>query len=550
MIEPQELVHFRAGHIFTSDDCVPLAQSLLTRGGLIEFVGSDSEADTLPGVDRVVDLGGACVIPGIVDGHSHVHGLGQSLSQVDLFDAPDLSEMQRRLAAAAAADPEAPHIQGHGWLLPQFGGAAPHRNMIDSVVADPPVYLSSNDSHSALVNSAALQEMGIDESTPDPEGGTIVRDQNGEATGLLLETAALVMMSDIIERNEDDVTRDAAVRDALNAYLATGVTAVADLGLRDTELDTLERAWRADELTIPVAGYLRVETSRDSEALEARVRYAAETRDRLAREACERGDKDPALRLAGIKIWVDGVIDSGTAAMHQGFSDGSRPPGLWDSETLSRIVSAADGAGLQVAMHAIGDAAVDLALDSIEAARLKNGNSGVFHRIEHLEVVDRASFDRIVSLGAIVSVQPVHADPVIQTEWRRRLGDRRVEHGFPWADLEASGAHIILGTDAPTAPYNPLPNLFVAATRRSPGYPELEPNHSEQHLSLTSAIIAATRKSAGACGWGSSRGVLRAGFCADFLVLNQDPFVCGPEVLAEASPAKVFLGGVDQSSVR
>lgn len=537
------LTHYRNGRVFTADPDHPWAESIVVRDAEIVFVGPTREADTMTGIDRVHELAGAAVVPGCIEAHSHIVNLGRSLDQVDLLDARDLAEMQHRIARAAAHAPDGQRVLGRSWLLAPLGGEEPHRDMIDAVVADRPVYLVSNDLHSGWVNSAALAELGICDDTPDPEGGTIVRDGHGRATGLLLETAALVLMRGGIEALEDDAVRDAAVRRALESYLAAGTTAVADLGLRDAELAALERAWATEALAIPVAGHLRVETSDDPSRVAAQLQRAIETRERIARTAAARGESDPALHIAGIKLWIDGVIDSGTAAMREPFADGSHPAPLWTRERLLPLVIAADAAGMQVAMHAIGDAAVALALDAIEAARMENGDSGILHRIEHLEIVDSSSIARIAELGVIASVQPVHCDPVVQGSWRERLGDSRIERGYPWAEFAAAGATIVLGTDAPTAPYAPLPNLYVATTRKSPGTPTLQANHPELRLALAGAIVAATRHAAAASGWGSSRGVLRPGYRADFVVLAQDPFTEGVEVLRMAAPRYTVLGG-------
>ncbi|MBL3686143.1 amidohydrolase [Leucobacter zeae] len=544
------LTHFRAGRVFTAVPASPWAESLLVAHGRIVFAGSTADAEARVAaaaeVCRTVDLDGRVVLPGMIESHSHLVNLGRSLDQVDLLSAPDLAEMQRRVAAAAAARPDAARVLGRSWLLAPLAGEQPHRDMLDAVVPDRPVYLVSNDLHSGWVNTAALRELGIDRGTPDPEGGTIVRDANGDATGLLLETAALVLMRGGIEALEEDAVRDRAVRTALAAYLAAGVTAVADLGLRAAELSALERARAADDLVLPVAGYLRVETSDDPAAIAEQIERAIATRDRLRERADSRPGPEPALVVRGIKLWIDGVIDSGTAAMVSPFAGGAHPAALWRRDLLCSAVAAADRAGLQVAMHAIGDAGVSLALDAVAEARRTNGDSGIRHRIEHLEVVSHGTAERLASLDVIASVQPVHADPEVQGAWRAQLGDDRVDRGYPWAEFAAAGATIALGTDAPTAPYAPLQNLYLATTRRSPAHPELPANHPELRLPLERAIVAATRDAAAACGWGGERGELRAGLAADFVVLDVDPFRDGPEVLRGAAPSLVVVGGVER----
>lgn len=548
------LTHYRAGRVFTSDPDSPWAESLLVSAdGSLAFVGSTAQAEARGGVGRTVELDGRVVLAGLVEAHSHLVNLGRSLEQVDLLDAADLAEVQTRIAAASAARPGAARILGRSWLLEPLAGAQPHRSMIDAVVADRPVYLVSNDLHSGWVNTAALAELGVDRDTPDPEGGTIVRDADGEATGLLLETAALVLMRGGIEALEDDAVRDAAVRRALESYRAAGATAAADLGLRPAELAALERAWPAGALAIPVAGYLRIETSSEARLVDEQLRRAIDTRARIAGIAEQRGESDPMLRIQGVKLWVDGVIDSGTAAMLEPFSDGEHPGALWTREMLDAVVTAADAAGMQVAMHAIGDAGVRLALDAVEAARRANARAGagegarIAHRIEHLEVVEPGTAERLADLGVVASVQPVHSDPAIQGAWRSRLGDGRVDRGYPWAEFDAAGAVIALGTDAPTAPYAPLQNLYVAVTRRSPERPELPANHPELRLALERALVAATHDAAAACGWGGTRGMLRAGHRADFTVIDADPFRDGAEALREARPVLTVVGGAESA---
>ncbi|HZU92492.1 MAG TPA: amidohydrolase family protein, partial [Microbacterium sp.] len=229
-------VHYRGGAIFTSDTA-PWAESLVVRDGRIAFVGDDATASALP-VDEVVDLGGRLVLPGIVDAHTHLVSMGESLGQVDLQDAEDLGEIQRRLAAAAQ-ESDAARIVGRSWLFSALAGATPHRDMIDAVIADRPVYLHANDSHSAWVNSAALAELGIDDATPDPIGGRIERDAAGTATGMLWENASLGLMRDRLDEIVSDEERERALESALEAYLAAGVTAAVDMGLGEPELRAL-----------------------------------------------------------------------------------------------------------------------------------------------------------------------------------------------------------------------------------------------------------------------------------------------------------------------
>jgi len=533
--------HYRGGAIFTSDT-QPWAQSLIVEAGRVLFVGDTAAADAFA-ADTVVELDGALVIPGIVDAHTHLVGLGESLEQVDLHDATDLAEIQSRIAAAAAANPAAPRIQGRSWLFSSLRGQAPNREMIDAAVAERPVYLHANDNHSAWVNSAALAELGIDDETPDPLGGTIQRDAAGHATGMLLENAVFAFLREKLDALTSDADREAQFEAALRTYLDAGVTAAVDMALGEHDLRAMLAVQERHGGTLPmhVAAHWAVYRTGTAEGDAAAVDRAI---------ALHREHTGPGLRIAGIKLFVDGVIDSCTAAMRAPFADGSQPEALWDLPSLTAVVTRADAAGLQIAMHAIGDAASALALDALEAAVAANGpRAERRHRIEHLETVDHATPLRLARLGVIASMQPVHCDPAIQDNWRAMLGDDRVERAYPWGEFAEAGATLALGTDAPTAPFDPLPNLFIATTRRSAFDPALEANVPGNAMAVADAVRRATRDAAYACGWEGELGVLRAGAAADFVILDADPFRDGPETFLTTRVRTTVVAGLDRAAV-
>jgi len=534
-------VHYRGGRIFTGSDS--WAESLVVRDGVIAYVGSLAEGDAFAGVDEVVELDGALVLPGFVDAHTHLIGLGTSLRQVDLRDAVDLADIQRRLASAAAASPDAPRIVGRSWLYAPLRGEAPTRQMLDEAVPDRPVYLISNDVHTGWVNTAALRELGIDDDTPDPIGGTITRDADGVATGLLHETVALGQMRDFLEGVETVESIDAALSAAFEHYRAAGVTAAIDMGLGAPDVAALERALAAGggRLPIRVAGHWVIDRTSSSSSDLAQLAHVIELRERL---------RGPWLKVNGIKIMVDGVIDSCTAAMKKPFSDGSHPGPIWSLEALTPLVVAADAAGLQIAMHAIGDEASDIALSALETAIETNGARPRRHRIEHLETVTEENVARLARLGVIASMQPVHADPAIQDTWRENLGDERIDRGFPWPEFTNAGARLAFGTDAPTAPHPPLPNMFIASTRKSALDPTLPPNIPTYALPLTEAIAHATADAAYSGQWETLTGSLTEGLGADFVVLDQDPFTLGPDALLTARVTRAVIAGEEAAATR
>jgi len=523
------------GRVFTADEPA-WAQAIVTDGGRIAFVGSDAEAADFAGTDAAtVDLEGRVVVPGFIDAHTHLVMMGEALGKVGLTDARTLAEIQQRLRTARDADPDAPRLLGRGWLFDSVPGGAPTAAMLDDVVADVPVYLDANDYHSAWVNSAALRELGIDRDTPDPIGGRIGRDAHGEPDGMLFETAAQQHVWTLLAEVATDADRDAAVERTIAAYLATGVTGVVDMAFDELGLAAFDRAAQRRGGALPIrvlAHWFIGNTGDDGENL-AQVSRAIE----LA------GEHRPWLKIAGIKLVLDGVIDACTAAMRHPYADGSNAEPIWPLERLRPVVAAADAAGLQVAMHAIGDLASDVALDALEHAHAVNGDRPRRHRIEHLEYAAPETAGRMAALGVTASMQPVHADPAIWANWAAMLGDERADRGFAWTEFTEAGALLAFSTDAPTAPHEALPNLYIAATRRSALDDSFPANHPEYALPLADALAHATRDAAASCLEEHERGRIAPGLAADFAVLDRDPFAEGADVLLEARVVRTVVAG-------
>lgn len=525
------------GRVFSASDEQEWAEAVAIDGDTITVVGrsADALAAAGPGAE-VIDLAGRLVVPGFVDAHTHLVMMGEALGRVGLTDARSLDEIQARLRAARAADPGAPRVLGRGWLFDSVPDGAPTAAMIDAAVADVPVYLDANDYHSCWVNSAALAELGITRDTPDPIGGRIGRDAGGEPNGLLYETAAQQHVWEHLASQATGADRDAAVERTIAAYLATGVTGVVDMAFDELGLAAFRRA--ADRcggrLPIRVVAHWFVANTGDEAANLAQVSRAVD----LAREA-----DSSWLRVAGVKLVLDGVIDACTAAMRHPYADGSNADPIWPLDALKPVVAAADAAGLQVAMHAIGDAASGIALDALEHAIALNGERDRRHRIEHLEYVDPADVARLARLGVVASMQPVHADPAIWANWAAMLGDERADRGFPWTEITDAGGVLAFSTDAPTAPHESLPNLYIAATRRSALDGSFPPNHPEYAVPLADAVRHATRDAAYSCREEHVRGRLAPGLAADFAVIDRDPFELGEASLLEARVVRTVVAG-------
>ena len=406
--------------------------------------------------------------------------------------------------------------------------------MLDAYVPDRPVYLEANDFHSQWVNTAALAELGITDGTPDPIGGRIVREPStGHATGHLLENASIAVVWPFLA-DVPPATRDRRLRAAMQAYVVSGVTATVDMALDGPTLASMARLEATGELDVRIIGHWLVHRTGDPATELAQVERVAELARRYASDR---------LRVIGIKLIVDGTIDGCTAAMINPYADGSNCGAIWDVESMRAVVRAADAAGLQIALHAIGDLAVRTAIDALEDAAAVNRLRERRHRIEHLEYVDPADVPRLGALGITASMQPVHCNPKYLGNWIAMLGEQRAERGFAWPEFRDTGATLAFGTDTPTAPHEPLHNMFIAATRRSPQDVDLPPLRPDFALPLVDAIVHGTADAAWAS-WAEGRlGVLRSGALADIVVLDRNPVALDLGSLLDAQVLVTMSGG-------
>jgi len=507
---------------------------VVTEGELILAVGSRAECERIAGDDcERVDTQGCVTLPGFVDGHTHLLYTGASLGKAQLRTATSLTEIRRRLVEWAEANPDGP-VLGTSFMFDAVPDNQPTREMLDDLFPDRAVFIDSFDLHCGWVNTAALNLMEITNETPDPIGGEIRRDPaTGVATGYLLETALHAHMFTFLARG-DDATRDHNLSTALAALNESGTTTAVDMAVSPHDADAFARADAAGTLTLRVIGHWIVRNTGDAAENLAQVEEAARRRE------FHRG---AMFRIAGIKLIVDGTIDACTAAMIEPYTNHTNADPIWPAEALNPVIELADRLGLQVACHAIGDRAIRIAIDAIERAQQVNGTSGRRHRIEHLEYTDAADIPRLGALGITASMQPVHCDPAILGNWVAQLGEQRAHDGFNWQAFTSTGATLAFGTDTPTAPHMPLPNMYIASTRRSPGNPELQPPRPDFALPVDEALVHATQDAAWASFEEGRLGVLRAGALADLVIIDDDPFANGPDALLTARVRRTVVGG-------
>lgn len=523
---------FLNGRVFTGEPGRPLAEALAVRGQALIEVGSSSAVRALAGKGtEVVDLRGRFVAPGFVDAHAHLVSGSLSLEELRLDDAPDFAAVTARVTAWVKANPEARWVRGGGWSYAAFPGGLPSRAQLDALVPDRPAFLSSYDGHTGWANSQALRLAEITRATKDPAGGTIVRDAKGEATGVLKESAQQLVARLVPRKLPHEIER--ALRRGIEQAAAWGLTGVHQAGISEDELESVARALETTP-KLRVYAALRMEASPTPETLarqdELRRRYAT-----------------PRLRVRAVKGFLDGVVESGTAAMFEPYPGGGTGLPRFTQEELDRTVAAYDAAGWQVMLHAIGDRAIDMALTAYERAARANGTSGRRHRVEHVEVPRLQDLPRFKAAGVVASTQAMFPYPNANhlTAYVPALGPERARRALAFKAIDEAGAVQAFGSDWPVFTAEVVRGIAVAVTRTTAeGTPAggWEPG---QRLSVEAALRHFTRDAAWAEHAEDERGVLAKGHAADFVVLSQDLVAIPLARIADTKVLLTVLGGQD-----
>lgn len=501
------------------------AEGMIIKDDRISYVGSLDDAQ-IPADANIIDLDNRVVVPGFIDAHVHILHFGHSLQKVDLIECTSLEQIRATIKAYAEANPSVPQIFCRGWIQLSTKGVA-LASMLDDL--DPrPIFIDSFDLHSMWCNSAALEGMGA-YTAPDLPGGCIHRDENGRPSGLLDESAALNMAWPYVEKLYSKEDKLAALDKAVHAYTAAGYTGVVDMAMDEATWEILNEYRRDKHIPFHIAAHWLVPYTDDQKVNFTYVDRAVELRKQYT---------EPDFCIVGIKLICDGVVDGCTAALLQPYTGKSDPvEPIWPEHQLREVVQRADSAGLQCAIHAIGDRAVRQSIDVLSQV----GTPGRRHRIEHLEMTTSEDAKRLGELGITASVQPVHSDPALFKAWPSLVGPDRCKRAFAYKEFLDGGAPIAIGTDAPTARNLPFPNLYNATTRRSALEPESTATvNAHFGISLAEAATAATAGAAYARFAESWTGSLREGLYADFLVVDAH---WTPEKLLEAKVCQTWYRG-------
>jgi predicted amidohydrolase YtcJ len=516
--------------IWTGDAARPQAEGLAVLGERIVALGSATKIEHWRGGrTRVLDAGGRRVVPGFNDSHLHFFDGSAKLAQVKLKDARSPEELARRIAAHAQKLAPGEWVLGGTWDDQAFATPRlPTRQDVDALVPQTPVFVDRYDGHMALANAVALRLAGIDRETKDPPGGALVRDADGEPTGILKD-AAMALVYRVIPAP----TREArlrTLREGLRHAASLGLTSVQDMNPSYDDVAAYAELLERGELTLRV--------------------YAAPLETQWqdqARLGLRRAFGSSWLRLGALKGYADGSLGSTTAYFFEPYADDPTTRGLLSDEMQplqgmrERLVGA-DAAGLQLCLHAIGDAAISTVLDLYEDVLKANGARDRRWRIEHAQHVSPKDFARFGRLGVIASVQPYHA--IDDGRWaEQRIGPVRSKTTYAFRSLLGAGARLALGTDWYVAPLDPMQTLYAAVTRAT-----LDGRHPggwvpEQKLTLAEALAAYTAGAAYAEFQDNDKGTLARGKLADFLVLSEDVFAVAPERLKDVAVEATVVGG-------
>jgi len=518
------------GHVWTVDHDHPQAEALAVHGSRVLAVGSDAEISKWIGpATRTIDAKGKSVLPGFIDAHVHFSSGGGEVSSVQLRDANSPKGFAQRIGEHAKKLPKAEWMLGGTWDHELWGGTPlPSHDWIDSVTPDNPVFVTRYDGHMALANALALRLAGVTRETKDPPGGTIVRDKDGNPTGLLKDAAMGLVYRVIPPPSEEQLLR--MIHAGMDEARRFGVTSIHDISSTE-DVRAYQVLAARGELTLRI--YCITPLPQWQAPAIAGIRAAF---------------GNDWIHLGALKGFADGSLGSTTALFEQPYNDAPDTSGLPNEMMLPegnmlKMALGADKAGLQLAVHAIGDKANRIMLDVYTEVAKENGSRPDRRwRIEHAQHLRPDDFARFAQLGVIASVQPYHA--IDDGRWaEKRIGHERAKTTYAFRTFLDYGVRLAFGSDWTVAPLNPMLGLYAAVTRATLDGKNPNGWFPEQKLTLKEAIEAYTMGSAYAEFREKEKGSLASGKPADIVVLDTDLFLIAPEKIKDAAVRYTIVGG-------
>ncbi len=529
-ITPAADLIIRNARVWTVDASHPEAEAVAVLGDRIVAVGTNQQVDAWRGPQtRVVDAGGTRLLPGFDDAHVHFTDGGAQLDSVQLNDATSAQEFVRRIRERAAKSAKGEWVLGGDWDETKWSPAElPTKELIDSAAPETPVAVGRYDGHMVLANSLALKLAGITAQTPDPAGGVIVRDRQGNPTGALKDAAQDLLFKAVPPFSHDQ--RRHAIERALEHAASLGVTSVQHMNPDPADIAIYSELLEEGKLTTRIYAAPLINQVDDQVKIGIRRAFGG-----------------PYLRIGAVKSFADGSLGSGTAYFFEPFSDQPGNRGLLNEEmqpiSLMRDrMMRGDAAGLQFCTHAIGDAAISAILDIYTEVEKAHGSRDRRWRIEHAQHMAAKDFDRFAQLHVIASVQPYHA--IDDGRWAEsRIGHDRASRTYAFRTFLDHGVRLALGTDWDVAPLDPMLTLYAATTRATLDDKNPKGWFPEQKLTIKEAIEAYTMGSAYAEFQGKEKGSITAGKLADMVLLSDDVLTIDPVKIRDVKVVKTWVGG-------
>ncbi len=516
------------GRIYTVDAEFSVAEAMVVKEDRLIYVGTNDVAEKfIDNATKVIDLKGKTVIPGLIEAHMHYGWFSQSLIEVNGLERKkeDILEDVRRRAECL---PEGEWIRGRGWNHVNWGTGFPSKQELDEVAPNNPVCLIRTDCHSYWVNSKALEAAGIDASTADPDGGEIIREENGEPSGILVDTAGDILLEKIPPYSRNIQLK--ALLKAQEYLLSLGFTSIMDAGAEISELEAMEALCKSGDQKLRLYVYAK----------------EGESAEHCYKKGIQIGMYDNRMTVRGVKLFCDGSTGSRGAALLEDYADRPGHKGIfrYTDEEMYNTVREARKNGFQLSVHVNGDASVEQVINAyikvLDEMPLEDNR----WRLEHYQLITKEQLAKTVEYGFIPSMQFVQctSDRVMITE-RYGKDTGRLDRAYIWRDIVDAGLHIANGSDAPVELVNPYHGIYAAITRKGrDGQPE-DGWYTNQCLSREEALRADTIWAAEAHFEENMKGSLESGKLADFTVLDRDIINCSPKDIIDTQVLMTVIGG-------